>query len=147
MAENYDVRLTKTAEDTYNGISEEAQECLKAGDSSNSKVTLLKQVDEVIDKIIPHDPFNPKRALSGALSNIFRVSKGRMRICYVGSSKAKQIVVLYISETPRKAGDARDPYAIFTHLILSGKYDTVFEDLGIRRPPRNVANLAPSILE
>ncbi len=147
MAETYDVKLTATAEKTYSRIYEEAQKCLANNDPSHPKVTLLKQVDEVIDKIIPHDPFNPKRALSGSLSNIFRISKGRMRICYAGSSKQKQLVVLYISETPRKEGDVRDPYAIFTHLVLSGEYDSIFEDLGIRRPPRNADKLAPPVLQ
>jgi mRNA-degrading endonuclease RelE of RelBE toxin-antitoxin system len=147
VADTYDVKLTKTAEATYSKVYEEANECLKAGDATNSKVTLLRQLDDVIDKIIPHDPFNPKRALSGSLSNIFRIPKGRIRICYVGSSKKKQIVILYISETLRKAGDARDPYAIFTQMVLSGRYDEIFEDLGIRRPPRNTANLAQPIIQ
>lgn len=146
MAEQYEVELTTTAEETYNSISSAAEECIRVGDLSNAKVTLLKQVDEAIDVIIPHDPFNPQRGLRGPLSNIFRVSKGRMRICYVGSSDAKKIVILYISETPRKAGDINDPYSIFTRMVLSGKFDEIFTQLGVRRPPRQVAGFqAPSI--
>lgn len=146
MADKYDVELTATAEETYKQISSAAEECIKAGDLSNAKVTLAKQVDEAIDAIIPHDPFDPKRGLRGPLSNIFRVSKGRMRICYVGSSEAKKIVILYISDTPRKAGDVNDPYSIFTRMVLSGKFDEVFTQLGVRRPPRQVAGFqVPSI--
>jgi mRNA-degrading endonuclease RelE of RelBE toxin-antitoxin system len=147
MAEPYEVELTATAEEIYSRIFNEAQECIKAGDRSNSKVVLLKQVDEVIDKIIPHDPVNPQRGLRGPLSNIFRISKGRMRICYVASSKERKIVILYISDTPRKAGDVNDPYSVFTRLVLSGKFDDIFTKLGVRRPPRqgSGASLQPLV--
>lgn len=134
MAGQYAVELTKTAQATYERIYDDAQACLDKGDESNSKVKLLRVIDDAIDKLIPHDPFNPERALQGPLSNIFRVSKGRTRICYAGSSKAKKIFILYISDTPRKSGDVHDPYAIFTRLVLSGKFNAVFSELGIRMP-------------
>jgi len=138
MAAQYAVELTKTAQATYERIYGDAHACLDKGDESNSKVKLLRAVDEAIDTIIPHDPFNPGRALQGPLSNIFRVSKGRTRICYTGSSRLKKISILYISDTPRKAGDVHDPYAIFTRLVLSGKFDDVFSGLGIRMPKQQL---------
>lgn len=94
----FDVELTPTAEDTYKRIYEEAQGCIKTGDTSNAKVVMLRMVDEAIDKIIPHNPFSRGNALSGPLSNVFRVSKGRLRIYYAASSKERKIVILYISE-------------------------------------------------
>jgi hypothetical protein len=139
MAGHYAVELTKTAQVTYERIYDEAQACLDKGDESNSKVKLLRMVDEAIDTLIPHDPFNSERALQGPLSNIFRVSKGRTRICYIGSSKLNKLFVLYISDTPRKSGDVHDPYAIFTRLVLSGKFDAVFSGLGIRVPKQPTA--------
>ena len=142
MALGYSVELTQTAEETYRRLYEEAQACIRTGDVSNSRVTAWKMVDEAIDKIIPHDPFNPERALKGPLTNIFRAAKGRIRICYVASSKLKRIVILYISDTPRKEGDVRDPYSIFTRLVLSGKFDEVFARLGVRKPPRQAAEAA-----
>jgi mRNA-degrading endonuclease RelE of RelBE toxin-antitoxin system len=143
MAKPYDVELTVTAEETYARISMDAQECIKVGDLANSKVILLKQVDEVIDTLIPHDPFNPQRALRGPLSNIYSVSKGRMRVCYVGSPQHRKIAVLYFTETPRKAGNINDPYSVFARLVLSGKFDEVFIKLGVRRPIRQAEGLAP----
>jgi len=133
---SYTVELTRTAEEVYTRIYEEAQDCLDAGDETNSKVKLFRIVEEVLDVIIPHDPFARDRALAGNLSNIFRIKKGRMRICYIGSSKLRKIYVLYISDTPRKAGDIRDPYQVFTRLVLSGQFDEVFSKLGVRRPDR-----------
>ena len=132
----YTVELTPSAERVYSKLYEEAQACIESGDRSNSKVTRFNMVEEALDKIIPHDPFAPDRSLSGPLSGIFRVKKGRLRICYVGSSAHKRIIILYISDTPRKAGDANDPYALFTKLVASGKYDEFFGKLGIRRPAR-----------
>lgn len=133
---NYTVELTPSAEKVYQKIYEDAQPSIKAGDTTNAKVKMLRAVDEAIDTLIPHDPFSVGNALSGPLSNIFRVSKGRLRIYYAASSKDHKIVILYISETLRKAGDAHDPYSIFTRMVLSGRFDEVFARLGVRMPPR-----------
>ena len=73
--------------------------------------------------IIPHDPFAVRNALSGPLSNIFRVNKGRLRIYYAASSKNSKVVILFISQTLRKAGDTNDPYSIFTRLVMTGRFD------------------------
>jgi mRNA-degrading endonuclease RelE of RelBE toxin-antitoxin system len=147
MAVKYSVELTENAQRTYERIYKDAQTCLDSGDSSSSKITLFHMVEELLDRIIPHDPFAPERGLSGPLSAIFRVKKGRLRVCYAGSSKQHKIVILYISETPRKAGDVKDPYAIFTHLVMSGQYDQVLEDLGVRRPNRRAASATSFYLQ
>lgn len=135
-SERFEVELTETAERVYRKLFDDAQERLGVGDESNSKVKLFHMVDEALTKIIPHDPLSPSRALSGHLSNIFRVKKGRIRICYVASSKHRKIIVLYISEKPRKAGDVHDPYEIFTQMVLSGTFDATFARLGIKLPDR-----------
>jgi len=132
----FEVELTETAERVYRKLYEDAQKCLDVGDDSNAKVKLFNMVDEAVTRIIPHDPLSPNRSLSGHLSNIFRVKKGRTRICYVASSKHRKIVVLYISESPRKAGDVHDPYEIFTQMVLSGAFDKTFANLGIKLPDR-----------
>lgn len=128
--------LTLTAERAYRKLYEDAEECAKAGDTSNSKITLFNMVDEAITKLIPHNPLDPARALSGPLSNIFRISKGRIRICYIASSAERRIIILYISESLRKAGDVGDPYAVFTKMVMSGQFDNLFASLGIKTPPR-----------
>jgi len=142
--QQYNVELTASAEKTYRKLHDEAQEHIDAGDTSSAKVTLFRMVDEAIDKIIPHDPFSRANALSGPLSNVFRVSKGRLRIYYAASSKERQIVILYISETLRKGGDMRDPYSIFTRMVMSGQFDEVFTKLGVRMPPRGISLRPPS---
>jgi len=128
--------LTPTAESAYREIHEQAQEQLDKGNTGSPKVKLLRLIDDCIDKIIPADPLAKERALSGALSGLFRVKQGRTRICYCASSKHNTITILYISETLRKEGDKNDPYAIFTGIVMSGRYDEVFEKLGLRRPQR-----------
>lgn len=132
----YEVELTATAEATFSKLYLEAKECIESGDESNSKVKLYRMVEELLIKIIPQDPFSTSRSLSGRLSNFFRVKKGRIRVCYVGSSKQKKIYVLYISETLRKDGDKNDPYAIFTRMVMSGKFDDTIAKLGVRPPDR-----------
>lgn len=129
----YSIELTETAERTYRNLWQEARRCRERGDGSGAKVTLFEMVDEAVNRIIPADPLNRSRALSSSpLSNIFRVKKGRLRICYVVSSLQRRIVILYISETPRKEGDVYDPYAVFSQLVESGEFDKVFAELGIR---------------
>ena len=139
MVSEYAVEMTETAEKTYRRLYEEAQECIEAGQTSNSKVTRFKMVEEAIDKLIPSDPFCPERSLSGPLSNIFRISKGRLRIFYIGSSKARRIIILFISERLRKQGDVNDPYSLFSRLVLSGKYNDLFEKLGVRPPDKRMS--------
>jgi hypothetical protein len=72
---SYAIELSDVAEKMYARIYENAQACLERGDESNSKVKQLRIVDEVLDRIIPHDPFAPDRALAGSLSGIFRIKK------------------------------------------------------------------------
>lgn len=143
MPHGYRIELTEGAEETYTRLSQEAQTCLDRGDRSNSKVTLFRMVEEAIDKIIPQDPFNPRRALSGPLSNMFRVRKGRVRILYAGSSKQRRIVILHISDAPRKAGSRHDPYVVFTRLFEAGLFDNVLKQLTVRRKLKGKHRLTP----
>jgi mRNA-degrading endonuclease RelE of RelBE toxin-antitoxin system len=135
--QSYRVELTPTAQKSYEEIYADAQACIEAGDGSNAKVVTLRMVDDAIDNIIPHDPLAVRNALSGPLSNLFRVKKGRMRIYYAASSKERKVVILFISQTLRKAGDVNDPYSIFTRLVMTGRFDQVFAQLNVRIPPRH----------
>ena len=134
MEKAYRIDLSLTAEKTYIDLFEKAKPHLEAGNTTHPLVKRLRIVDECIDSIIPNQPFSKEKALSGVLSTIFRVKKGRMRICYIGSSAAYHIIVLYISETDRKDGDRNDPYMIFSKMVLSGKFDNFFDTLGMKRP-------------
>ncbi len=132
----YSLKLSRTAEAAYSKIVKAAQPHIQAGASGHPAVKLLRIVDECLNKIIPHNPYSPDRALSGDLSNIFRVKKGRVRICYIASSIRYEIYILYISESLRKAGDKHDPYVVFSGLLASGQFDELFDLLGVKRPPR-----------
>jgi mRNA-degrading endonuclease RelE of RelBE toxin-antitoxin system len=139
----YEIQLSAIAEATYTRMHQEAQECIERGDHTNSKVTQFNMVEEALGRIIPHDPFVPERSLSGALSGIYRIKKGRMRICYVGNSIERVIRILYISETPRKDGDSNDPYRILTRWIRSGNNE-LLSRLGVSRPLRRTDRDASS---
>lgn len=132
----YTVELTPTAEAAYRRIHEEAQPHVAAGRTNHAKVKLLRLVDDCLDNLIPHEPLSSQRALSGKLSNIYRVKKGRLRICYIASSQRLRILVLYIAETPRKEGDKNDPYLLFTTAVESGQFDPFFAKLGVRKQGR-----------
>lgn len=134
----YSVRLTESAEAVYKSIYERVQAADARGELSSAHHTTLRMVDEALDNI-PKDPLNKKFALTGSLTNMFRMKKGRMRICWIASSERREVIVLFISHTPRKEGDARDPYEIFAGLVMSGQFDELFDRLGVKRPNRKLS--------
>jgi mRNA-degrading endonuclease RelE of RelBE toxin-antitoxin system len=132
----YQVDMVATAEAVYKHMARLARAAEQAGDFANAHCTAFNMVHEAIHKIIPHDPLSRSYALRGELSNIFRIRKGRIRICWIASSKIRRICILFIAETLRKEGDANDPYAIFQNLVDSGVFDDWITKYGVRIPPR-----------
>ena len=126
----YEVRLSAKAEAVYNDLARRAE----AGGERSAHATTLRMVDEVLDKIIPQGPINPWNALSGPLANIFRYKKGRARICWIASSVQRVDTVLFISESLRKEGDINDPYYVFTNMVMSGQFNELFEQMGVKVP-------------
>jgi mRNA-degrading endonuclease RelE of RelBE toxin-antitoxin system len=137
LSGKYRVVLLPNAEETYRRIYKDAQGPLSRNNATHPKVKLLRIIDECLNTIIPHDATSSRRALSGALAGFYRVKKGRMRICYAVAEQDSEILIMYISETPRKQGDKNDPYAVFTKIVMSGEYDEIFAKLGVEKPNRN----------
>ncbi|MGA7110097.1 MAG: type II toxin-antitoxin system YhaV family toxin [Terracidiphilus sp.] len=132
----YEVDMTKTAELVYMNLARLSKAAESAGDYVNAHCTTFHMVQDAIKRIIPSDPLNKGHALRGDLSNIFRLRKGRLRICWIASSQMRRVCILFISESLRKEGDANDPYAIFKSLLDSGMFDTMIKSYGVRIPLR-----------
>lgn len=130
----YDVDMTDAAATVYSDLYSRSKDAESKGDPTNSACTTFRMVQEAVKVIIPKDPLNRKYALCGDLSNIFRIQKGRLRICWIASSKMRRVCILFISETLRKEGDARDPYRVFAKMVKSGELDVFFSKLGVRKP-------------
>jgi len=137
----YEVHLTQAAETVYRRYFHLAQKATERGDLTNAHCTTLRQIDEALETLIPHDPLNPALALAGDLRHIYRMKKGRMRICWIASAAERLVYVLFISETLRKDGDANDPYKILSAMVRNGTCNQFFKELGIPLPP-----IAPSYL-
>ena len=129
----YDVELVDSAEAVYKDLWRKAEKAKARNNPTNQHVTNLAAVDQAFEAIAK-DPIHIRYALSGKLSNIFRIKKGRTRICWIVSSRQRKVQILFISTTPRKAGDVKDPYELFTKLVMSGQYDEVFKQLGVSQP-------------
>lgn len=129
----YEVELSSSAEAVYLTLKGNSERAESRGDVSNSHITTFRMIKDAI-RIIEASPCDRKHALAGKLSSIYRVKKGRMRICWVASTKLRKLCILFISETLRKDGDAHDPYAIFTQMVLSGQFSNVFQELGVEIP-------------
>jgi mRNA-degrading endonuclease RelE of RelBE toxin-antitoxin system len=134
----YTVDMAASAKAVYAELYNNCKEAEERGDPSNYNCTLFHMVRDAIKNIIPADPINKRYALSGDLSNIFRLKKGRLRICWVASSEHRRLCILFISDTLRKDGDVNDPYRIFTQIVMAGKFNDVFGALGVRIPPRTL---------
>lgn len=132
QTEAYEVDMTASAEAVYMRMARLARSAEAAGDYANAHCTAFNMVKEAVKKIIPNDPLNRKYALRGDLSNIFRLRKGRMRICWIASSRIRRVCILFISESLRKEGDVNDPYTIFQSLLESGALDGVIAKYGVR---------------
>jgi mRNA-degrading endonuclease RelE of RelBE toxin-antitoxin system len=128
----YEVDMTATAEAIYNDLYRKAKQAGTQGNYSSTHITTFEMIKDAVKRIIPNDPINKSHALRGDLSNLFRLRKGRMRICWIASSKIRRVCILLISESLRKEGDANDPYVIFQNMIDSGTFDSLFADFGVR---------------
>ena len=129
----YEVDMTATAEAVYKTLYRQAKEG-QCADYTSAHITTFEMVKGAVKQIIPNDPLNRKYALRGQLSNIFRLKKGRMRICWIASSKMRRVCILFVSETLRKEGDANDPYVILQNMVDSGTFDAIFTQFGVRMP-------------
>ena len=129
----YQIELSEQAERAYTKAYLDAEASIKAGRPTSARVKRFRGIEEAVKKIIPQDPFAVNRSLSGKLAGIYRVKKGRIRICYVGSSTTKKIGILYISDKPRKQGDKNDPYVLFSKMMRSGTFVDFLEELDVGR--------------
>lgn len=128
----YSIDMTASAEAVYTAYYRRSQEAELAGDYGSIHCTNFNMIRDAIKRAIPADPLNKKYALRGALSNLFRMRKGRMRICWIASSRMRRVCILFISETLRKEGDAKDPYVILQNMVDSGTFDAIFAQFSIR---------------
>jgi len=130
----YTVEMTASAESVYADLYRKAKAAEASGHPGNAHSTTFNMVREAIKTIIPNDPLNKRYALRGELSNIFRLRKGRLRICWIASSQMRRICILFIAQTLRKEGDANDPYVIFQNLLESGLFDEAMQKLSVKMP-------------
>lgn len=118
---------------TLSRLSKKAE---ASGDYLNARCTTFNMVRDAVKRMIPNDPLNKSFSLTGDLANIFRLRKGRLRICWIASSQMRRVCILFISETLRKEGDSNDPYVIFKSLLESGMFDGMIRKYGVRIPAK-----------
>jgi mRNA-degrading endonuclease RelE of RelBE toxin-antitoxin system len=126
----FEITLSKYAESAYLGFRDRSHKAVERGETSNYHITAFHMIRDAIRQI-EANPTDSRYALAGDLSGIFRMKKGRVRICWVTSIETRAICILFISETLRKEGDKNDPYAIFTKMVMSGEFKNVFGPLGV----------------
>ncbi len=85
-------------------------------------------VDDAIRRLIPADPTNQKYALHEPLDQLYRIAKGRLRIVWMVDVDHRAILIVFISNTLRKEGDAHDPYKVLNAVARAGYLNKILDD-------------------
>jgi toxin YhaV len=99
-------------------------------------VKLFAAISIGIEEKIPSDPFASYFALTGALRKYQRMKKmglpGRYRLFFkiFDTSEMKATVILWLGY-PRKEGDKKDCYEVFTKMVNRGEFPETFNELVI----------------
>lgn len=124
----YSVVLTESAKAVYLELAEQSARAEASDDPGNQHCTTFRMVEDAVHRLIPADPTNGKYALHEPLSDVYRIAKGRLRIAWTVSVEHRQVLILFISNSPRKDGDARDPYVILNAMARAGYLTKIMED-------------------
>lgn len=98
----------------------------------HSQVKLFKAITVAIEEKIPTDPLASHFALKNTLKKYSRV-KGmgipkRYRLFFKVFIEQKTIIILWLG-FPRKSGDKKDCYLIFSKMVERGDFPISLEDL------------------
>ncbi|GFE71734.1 type II toxin-antitoxin system YhaV family toxin [Chroococcus sp. FPU101] len=95
-------------------------------------VKLLKALDTGIKEKIPQDPFASYFVLNKPLQKYGRLKKmglpNRYRLFFKAFKEKKVIIILWLG-FPRKEGDKKDCYEVFSKKVLQGEFPESLESL------------------
>jgi toxin YhaV len=95
-------------------------------------VKLLKAIDTGIREKISLDPFASHFALQKPLQKYGRLKKmglpNRYRLFFRAFQERKVIIILWLG-FPRKQGDKKDCYQVFTKKVINGEFPNSLEEL------------------
>ncbi|MBE9145952.1 type II toxin-antitoxin system YhaV family toxin [Planktothrix mougeotii] len=99
---------------------------------THADVKLLKAIDMGIKQKIPQDPFASYFALKKPLQKYGRLKKmglpSRYRLFFRAFKEPKVIIILWLG-FPRKEGDRKDCYAVFSNQVMNGEFPEDLESL------------------
>jgi toxin YhaV len=100
--------------------------------ATHSDVKLLKALDLAIKEKIPQDPFASYFALKKPLQKYSRMKKmglpERYRL-FFRAFKEEQIIIILWLGFPRKEGDKKDCYTVFTKKVNNSDFPTTLDEL------------------
>ena len=95
-------------------------------------VKLIKAIDVAVKNKIPNDPFASYFALKRPLQKYKRQKKmglpARYRLFFRVFPQANTIIILWLG-FPRKQGDKKDCYSVFSKLVSRGEFPDSLEQL------------------
>jgi hypothetical protein len=124
----YHIEWAEPAEVTYQQISQRAQACLEAGQDKHPAVLTLNEVDEAIDTTLTNNPCDPRLALAGILSIIYKLPLRSVFISYLINPSEPTVIIMTISR--RQPGTRK----LLNDKIDDGSVDALLACLGIEKP-------------
>ena len=98
----------------------------------HSDVKLFQSIQNLIYETIPSNPFADYFALRGSLKRYSRVKKkglpNRYRLFFKVFKQEQKIVILWLGY-PRKEGDKKDCYAVFSKMVNRGNFPHSLDEL------------------
>ena len=138
----FTIEMTEPAEAVYRDLHQRSSDAESRGEHQNQHCTTFRMVKHAIRTLIPANPTSKAYALHGPFANFFRIAKGRLRIVWAVSLTHRAILIIYISNTLRKEGDAQDPYEVLGRYAKAGYLKNVIEDWqrALTVPPGSLVN-------
>jgi toxin YhaV len=110
---------------------------------THPEVKLLKALDVGIKEKIPQEPTASHFVLKKPLQKYGRLKKmglpNRYRLFFRAFKEKKVIIILWLG-FPRKEGDKKDCYQVFTQKVLNGEFPDSLETLLASEQPPGASN-------
>jgi hypothetical protein len=124
----YRVILTATAQATYEQMFERSLAAEANNALTRNHVLEFRLVDDAIRRLIPANPGDKNYALADPLVGLFRMQRGRTRICWMIRPHNRLVLILFLADAPKSEADIDDPNKVLSHLVKAGYYKSDIEE-------------------
>jgi hypothetical protein len=93
-----------------------------SGAKDNTETKLLNILDEIINDVMPFQPFDSGTELGGCLAGVYWISQDTLHVFYQASPKPQTVVIISIWDGPDSDAHVRQADILCTQMFLSGRF-------------------------